>query len=173
MYKQFKPAYPRFQELIGQLTHVIMLNNHFENNVDNQLAIQTNDPENQNWLAGTGRVPNVANRHEWELSFKYLQPGIKNTVIEDYLNWLEVPVYRTRIMLSRERSCYSIHKDASPRLHLPFMTNPDCYFLLTDTMEMFHLPADGQTYWIDTRRPHTFLNTSKHLRLHLVMIVED
>jgi hypothetical protein len=35
------------------------------------------------------------------------------------------------------------------------------------------MPADGTTYWVDTRKHHTFLNGSGDRRLHLVMIVEN
>ena len=74
-------------------------------------------------------------------------------------------------MLSKQKSCYSIHRDFTPRLHLPIVTNQDCYFLSESPLKMFHLPADGTTTFIDTRSNHTFLNTSEHSRLHIVMNV--
>ena len=89
------------------------------------------------------------------------------------MKWLDVPVFRTRIMLARPKSCYSIHKDYSPRLHLPLVTNTECNFLLTDPLQMFHLPADGTTTWVDTRNRHTAMNGSTDPRLHLVMIVKE
>jgi hypothetical protein len=171
MYKEFKSRYPNFDAVAEQCKQLVDLHGDFDNRPDGQVSIQTDDPSIDNWYAGTGQ--SQAKTNQWEHNFCHIQPSLRGTAIEDYIKWLAVPVYRTRIMLSKPKGCYSIHRDYSPRLHLPLVTNKQCNFLLTDPLQMFHLPADGTTTWVDTRRPHTFMNGSTEKRLHLVMIVKE
>jgi len=171
MYKQFKSIYPKFNELVEQC---IKLGNDYGdwlNNDDGQLAIQTDDPSKDNWRAGTGK--SISKTSEWERNFKYVQPSLINTPVDDYLKWLDVPVFRARLMLSKSKTCYSVHRDYSPRLHLPLVTNTQCNFLITEPLQFFHMPANGTTTWVDTTKPHTFMNGSLENRLHLVMIIKD
>ncbi len=173
MFKEFKDVYPRFDELVA-LVKKIVRDQHLEmdvvNKPDGQIAIQTNQAECNNWFAGVGKSDKKT--PHWEHEFCHIQLDLKGTVIDDYLRWLEVPVYRTRIMMARPKSCYSIHRDYSPRLHLPLVTNSQCNFVFTNPAQLIHMPADGKTYWVDTRHEHTFMNGSLEARLHLVMIVE-
>jgi hypothetical protein len=170
-YKEFKPVYHDFDKVVDQCKHLAEIYGQWEYRMDGQIAIQTNDPNIDNWLAGTGH--STAKTKDWEHSFRYLQPSLVGTALDDYFKWLNVPIYRARIMLAREKGCYSIHKDYSPRLHLPLVTNTQCNFLITEPLQMFHLPADGTTTWVDTTKSHTFMNGSTEKRLHLVMIVEN
>lgn len=172
MFREFKGPYHKFNEVVQQVLSVaegIYLDLH--NYPDGQIAIQHNIPNVDDHFAGVGK--SVAKTPVWERSFSHLQPCYKGTALEEYLDWLEVPVYRTRIMLSRPKTAYSIHRDYSPRLHLPLVTNDQCYFLFTQPERLIHMPADGRTYWVDTRASHTFLNGSVENRLHLVMIVDE
>jgi hypothetical protein len=169
--KIFKEPYPYFNEVVEQVKELVMETGNWNANDDGQIAIQTKDPELKNWFDGCGASPKKT--PEWEREFNLLQYAIRGTAIADYIDWLETPVYRTRIMLAREKSSYSIHRDYSPRLHLPLITNTQCNFLFTEPPELIHMPADGTTYWVDTRKHHTFLNGSGDRRLHLVMIVEN
>jgi hypothetical protein len=173
MFNVYKENYPNFTELVQQLKSIADSMGIFNDPVnypDGQIAIQTNEIGVTDWQAGVGK--STAKTPDWEHSFKHLQPELAGTVVADYLEWLAVPVYRTRIMLSRPKSCYSTHRDYSPRLHLPLVTNEQCKFLFTKPARLIHMPADGNTYWVDTRHEHTFLNGSIYDRLHLVMIVE-
>lgn len=173
MIREFKPAYPRFEELRDQLVAIAhqqdLVNIH--THPDGQLAVQTNGSIDLHNGVGTSRGKDK----DWERSFNQIHPMFKDTLIEDYLNWLGVPVHRTRIMCSREKSSYSIHKDLSPRLHLPLVTNQQCFFLFAepDNTSLHHMPADGTTTWVDTRKLHSFINGSTERRLHLVMIVDE
>lgn len=171
MFKEFKGVYPKFNQVVEQVLGIakpIYLD--LQNYPDGQIAVQHNITGVDDHFAGVGK--SVAKTPAWEQSFNKLQPCYKGTAIEEYLDWLEVPVYRTRIMLSRPKTAYSIHKDYSPRLHLPLVTNDQCYFLFTQPERLIHMPADGRTFWVDTRQSHTFLNGSVFDRLHLVMIVD-
>jgi len=170
MFKEYKSRYPKFNEVVDQCRQLAEQHGNWEFNYDSQIAIQTDDSSIDNWYAGTGQ--SQAKTNKWEHSFCHIQPSLRGTALEYYLKWLDIPVFRTRIMMSRPKGCYSIHKDYSPRLHLPLMTNKQCNFLITDPLTMFHLPADGTTTWVDTTKQHTFMNGSTEQRLHLVMIVE-
>jgi hypothetical protein len=174
MFEIVRDVYPYFTDVVQQVRAIadrMAIYEDLINYPDGQIAIQTNDPTTTNWLAGVGK--STAKTPEWEHSFKYVQPELSGTAIADYLTWLAVPVYRTRIMLSRPKSCYSIHNDYSPRLHLPLITNTQCNFVFADPAQLIHMPATGQTYWVDTRKQHSFMNGSLEHRLHLVMIVKD
>jgi len=174
MFREFREPYPKFQEVVHQAVDLVAklnLSHDILGQPDGQIAIQHEEPGTNDYRAGIGK--SVRKTPEWERGFCHLQPDYTNTAIAEYLDWLAAPVYRTRIMLSRPKSCYSIHRDYSPRLHLPLVTNDQCYFLFTNPEKMIHMPADGKTYWVDTRSHHTFLNGSLLDRLHLVMIVEE
>ena len=174
MFKIYKGYFPKFPLLVNELMAIVeeqKLITDIENHSDGQLAIQTHDPAVVDWRSGIGK--SSAKTPEWEHQFNCLQPCLRGSIIEEYLQWLGVPVYRTRIMLARPKSAYSIHRDYSPRLHLPLITNKQCYFVFKDPAEFVHMPADGQTYWVDTRQEHTFMNGSLENRLHLVMIVKE
>jgi hypothetical protein len=171
MYKQFKEQYPDYDQVVRLCKQLADKHGDFENRPDGQIAIQTDDASTDNWYAGTGKIQ--VKNNDWEHGFCHIQPSLRGTVIEEYLKWLDVPVYRTRIMLSKPKGCYSIHRDFSPRLHLPLVTNKQCNFLITEPLTMFHLPPDGTTTWVDTTKHHTFMNGSTEQRLHLVMIVEN
>ena len=67
-------------------------------------------------------------------------------------------------------SCYSVHKDLTPRIHIPIITNPQ-NFIVFKYSPMEHLSL-GNVYWVDTTQYHTAINGSDDARLHLVGIVE-
>ena len=66
-------------------------------------------------------------------------------------------------------STYSVHQDKAPRLHLALDTHPNAYFFWPEHKEFVHIPADGFVYWVDTTKPHTFVNAGPD-RTHLVMV---
>jgi hypothetical protein len=174
MFKVFKEQYPHFADVVAQANAIakkIGIYHDAINHPTGQIAVQHFKPDVDDCFIGLGTVSKKS--QDWENIFTYIQPSFKGTAIADYLEWLAVPVYRTRIMLSRPKSCYSIHSDFSPRLHLPLITNKQCNFVFTNPASLIHMPADGQTYWVDTRHEHTFMNGSIENRLHLVMIVKE
>ena len=88
----------------------------------------------------------------------------KNTIIEELVT--KYNLFRTRLMWVEPKSCYTIHKDHSTRIHVPIITNPGALFVFRKGF-MFNLEA-GKIYWTDTTLEHTFANFSEHPRLHLV-----
>lgn len=73
---------------------------------------------------------------------------------------------RTRLLWLKPQTCYTLHMDFTPRVHIPLITNDKCLFLLEDSKPI-HLPVGG-VYWVDTRKMHSAVNCSKEWRLHLV-----
>jgi hypothetical protein len=129
-----------------------------------QAALQYAEPTDNLWGGGTGKLEGLTNP---EQQYKNLNPILQGTIFEDIIN--EYKLVRTRFMWLNSRSCYSMHRDMSPRIHVPIVTNPECYFVLKPESGglVEHIPA-GNVYWIDTRIRHSFMNCSIEPRLHLI-----
>lgn len=83
-----------------------------------------------------------------------------NSIIKKY------NLVRTRVMRMKKKTCYYYHKDNTKRLHIPVITNENCFLLVDE--KLTHLPANGKTYIVDTTKMHTALNASKFDRIHIV-----
>ena len=86
-----------------------------------------------------------------------------NSIIKD-LN-----LYRTRVMNMKSKSCYTIHRDWTKRIHIPVITNEHCFLIVNN--EIKHYPADGNHYLVDTTQLHTAVNASRENRIHIVGVV--
>lgn len=104
-----------------------------------------------------------------DIVFTNLNPLYKDTVIEDIIRTYDCT--RLRWMWMYPKTCYSFHKDQTPRIHIPLITSPENMFVMQDHAA-FHLPT-GHAYWVDTRLRHTFINCSSEPRLHLVGVVKS
>ena len=127
-----------------------------------QLGLQFKDNEDH-WTSAVG--PSSGN----ELLSCNLNPFFKGTVFEDIIN--EYNLYKTRLMWVGSKTCYSMHRDETPRIHIPIITHPDCYFVFRTGM-LQHLSTDN-VWWVDTTKTHTFINCSDKNRLHLVGAVKN
>ena len=96
--------------------------------------------------------------------YKNLNPFFLGTVFEDLIH--EFKMFRSRLMWVGPYSCYSMHKDLTPRIHIPIITNPECYFVFKQGL-VSHLELGG-VYETNTLEAHTFINCSDRHRLHLV-----
>jgi hypothetical protein len=143
----------------------------FKNDIK-QLAIQVKDPEVEDWYESCGRIHQVGLILK-EQDYKHINPALKGSAIEAWINSFEVPIYRTRLMLISGRTAYSVHKDFQPRIHLPVITTAQNYMCFPGSSIMQHLPANGDSYWVDTRIPHTFVNCSAQDRIHLVACTDN
>jgi hypothetical protein len=119
----------------------------------------------ETWQNAVGRNKGM------ELTYNQLNPFFKDSVFEEIIK--KYRMYRTRLMWVNGMSCYSIHRDSTPRIHIPLITNPECYFVFKDdnSSSMTYMKV-GHVYWVDTRKKHTFMNCSEIARLHLVGVVE-
>jgi hypothetical protein len=103
-----------------------------------------------------------------ELEYTELNPFFNGTAFETIIE--KYNLKRTRLMWVNKKSCYSIHADETPRVHIPLITNPECYFLFKPGL-IVHLNINS-VWWVNTKLQHTFLNCSDLPRLHLVGVVE-
>ena len=87
-----------------------------------------------------------------------------NSIIEKF------NMFRTRIMVQNSKTCYTYHQDFTPRIHIPLVTNENCFFILEDNLH--RLKGDGSVYWVDTVQKHTAVNASWETRIHLVGCVD-
>jgi len=97
----------------------------------------------------------------------------KNTIFDELIQKLKdknIQVTRGRFMLMLHKQCLTVHKDPSPRLHIPIYTNENCMMIFGE--KVIKLPF-GKTYYVDTTIPHTALNASKDPRVHLIFSVEE
>ena len=104
-----------------------------------------------------------------DLDLVEINPVFSGTPIEQIIK--DFNLTRTRLMWVGPYACYSMHKDPNQRIHVPLITNSECYFLFkygTPT----HLKL-GKVYLTDTRTEHTFVNCSDSPRLHLVGAVNN
>jgi hypothetical protein len=116
--------------------------------------IESEDP----WSSAVGLCKND------ELEYNKLNPFFKDTIFEQTIK--EHNLTRTRLMWVYPFACYSMHRDSSPRIHIPLITNIDCYFVFKEGI-VEHLKT-GAVYWINTQLLHTFINCTAKKRLHLV-----
>lgn len=136
-----------------------------------QLALQTNNPEVTDWYTSCGRIFRIGYILN-EKEYMYIQPDLKGSYIEKWLNSLPSPVFRARLMLVKPKTCYSIHKDPLPRIHIPVVTDPNCLMYFPEQKIMEHLPANGSSYFVNTKEKHTFINCSDIDRIHLVAVTD-
>lgn len=125
-----------------------------------QLSLQITDQG----TSGEGQLAKLDYKEEDFNVFAYDLP-YTNSILS------ELKMYRSRLMNMPPKYCYSYHKDPTPRMHIPLITNENCFFVVND--EVIRLPADGNHYLIDTRKIHTFVNASFENRLHIVGCVNE
>jgi hypothetical protein len=163
--------FDKFTELVREVKS-LMASIEFKDNV-NQLGLQVKDPENNSpdaWYESAGRI-RKGNTMIVEPHYKYINPHLKGGYIDQWMQTIGFRVVRLRLMLVNPKTCYSIHSDPYPRIHLPIITNPQCLMCFTEEMVMRNLAADGTSYLVDTTKKHTFINCSEESRVHLVGVV--
>ena len=126
-----------------------------------QAGLQFKDNEDP-WSSAVGKSQGA------ELAYTNLNPFFKDTIFEELID--KYKLLRTRLMWVGPYACYSMHKDQTPRIHIPLITNPECYFLFYPG-QLKNLKK-GSVWWVDTTKTHTFINCSDQPRLHLVGVVE-
>lgn len=112
------------------------------------------------WTSGVGKSAG------YELDYSEINPFFKDSIFESIIK--KYYLKRTRLMWIDPYSCYSMHRDTTVRIHIPIITNPNCYFVFK-TGEIVHLPPN-MVYQVNTTKLHTFINCSDYSRLHLVGI---
>lgn len=96
----------------------------------------------------------------------------KNTYIEYVIDLIkkDYNIYRGRFMLMPVKSSLTYHVDSTKRLHVPIITNPDCFMIISDVL---HRLEFRKTYIADTTLKHTAVNASSKDRIHLIFCLGD
>jgi hypothetical protein len=133
---------------------------------NDQLICQGRSSDTEDWHLGIGSINDL--EHKDEDSYNNIFPSLENTTIAKYIK--RYNGFRSRIMNITPRHCYTIHRDPTPRVHIPIVTNRDCWMVWPYSKEIQHMPV-GYSYWTDTRKHHTFLNGGQANRIHLVICI--
>jgi hypothetical protein len=126
---------------------------------DSQICLQGITPDSDPF-SGIGKSNNLKGGDENKFIYKLFDLPYINNIID------ELKLFRTRVLKLRPKTCYTFHRDYTPRIHIPVITNPKCFMVLETKVEWY--PADGNYYKIDTTRYHTFVNASLEERIHIV-----
>ena len=102
--------------------------------------------------------------------FNQINEVFINTEIEKIVK--DFNLFRTRCMMKEGKTCYSVHRDSTWRLHVPIFTNTDCVFYFPEYKNQYHLEA-GKAYLVNTTENHTFINSSNKSRWHLVGCIDN
>lgn len=97
----------------------------------------------------------------WELL-----PEFKNTPLSKVIDNLSL-VGEARLLKLKSAETYTAHADPDDRYHLAIKTNPYAFLVDIDNLEMYHLPADGKVWLMDTGRIHVASNFGGRDRIHL------
>ena len=134
----------------------------------NQIICQSLFGDTDNWRSGIGRIEELPDQEE--KNYNQINSKLKGTYIEKLI--LQHSAYRTRIMLMPPRQCYSIHADPGQRIHIPIITNDQCWMIWPKFNSCNQLEA-SRAYLTDTTKPHTFINGGTENRIHIVMCVNS
>ncbi len=133
-----------------------------------QIICQTLVEDCEDWKTGIGKIDQLDTQDE--TLYKYIQPSLKGTQLEQLIQ--SHNSFRTRIMIMPARHCYSIHRDLTPRIHIPIVTSSQAW-MVWPFESGCHRLSEGFAYWTDTTKNHTFLNGGTESRIHLVMCVRE
>jgi hypothetical protein len=131
-----------------------------------QRSLQTDG--SSDWDISTGSKPDIE-----ESIWDKLHPELAGTWWEAFFASLPFKVYRARLLTIQSRTCYSIHTDRTPRIHIAIDTHPQARFIFTNPPALRHIPADGHIWWIDTRQEHSAMNGSLKPRIHFVACLDN
>jgi len=125
---------------------------------DNQIMLQT--VEGHDHTYGTGKLIYLNHKEKDFNHFCFPELKYTNKILND------LGMVRSRVMKMKFKSCYTYHQDPTQRIHIPLITNENCFMIIDD--ELFRYPADGNYYIVDTTKKHTFVNASLQERIHIV-----
>lgn len=159
---KFLERIDNFEQLKSEVLNIV------EKVSGTQIMCQGLATDPSNWLTGVGRIKQLENSNEQ--AYCVINPELNGTLLEYYIK--KYNGFRTRIMVMPEKHCYSIHPDLTPRIHIPIVTNNQAWMIWPYSNQCHQL-TEGNVYWTDTRKFHTFINGSTVNRIHLVMCVNS
>lgn len=161
------------------LTEAIEFRKKYGNEKTEQLCVTGTAPESNhnegsgsliyNWNGLTRTLKEKQNTEDQYIHFLNM---FKGTYTEDVYNKLSMTykIGRLRFMYVKPKTCYTWHKDSTHRIHIPLYTDhTQTGLIIEDTI--IRMPADGNAYIVDTRKPHTAFNGWLETRIHLVGVL--
>ncbi len=132
----------------------------------NQIMCQSLETDPNQWHVGVGSIEELEEKEEQKYS------RVQDELVGSYLEKIikQHNSYRTRIMLMPPRQCYSIHADPTKRIHIPIITNNQCWMVWPKNSACHQLVTE-RAYITDTTQPHTFINGGLEDRIHIVMCI--
>lgn len=94
------------------------------------------------------------------------KPEFAGTPLGDVLDSLG-PIGQARLLCLESGESYTAHVDPDDRIHLAIVTNPYSFLVDVDSRQMYHLPANGELWYMDTGRVHVAANWGGRTRIHL------
>lgn len=95
-----------------------------------------------------------------------IKEEFQNTPLGDVLESLG-PIGEARLLKLSSAESYTAHSDPDDRYHLAIITNPYCYLQDLTNQKIYHIPADGQVWKMDTGQIHVATNFGGRDRIHL------
>jgi hypothetical protein len=93
-------------------------------------------------------------------------PEFESTPIGEVLNSIG-SVGQARLLKLESAQSYTAHSDPDDRMHLAIVTNPYSFLVDIDEQKLYHLPVDGQLWYMDTGKIHVASNWGARTRIHL------
>jgi hypothetical protein len=153
-----------FQTLKSEIENIIQKVG-FEKN---QIICQSLETNPNQWHLGVGSIEELEEKEERR--YEKIHDELSGSYLEKIIN--QHKGFRTRIMLMPPRQCYSIHADPTKRIHIPIITNNQCWMVWPKHSACHQLNVD-RAYITDTTQPHTFINGGLEPRIHLVMCIPN
>ena len=79
---------------------------------------------------------------------------------------------RARYLTMLPTQAYRMHIDSGWRLHIPIVTNDECFFFHKGEVP-YYMEADGSSYIVSVDHTHTAMNLSEEKRTHIVMGINN
>jgi hypothetical protein len=95
-----------------------------------------------------------------------LKPEFVNTPLGNAIE-LMGNVGEARLLKLESAESYTAHADPDDRIHLAIVTDQYSYIIDLDNNKMYHLPADGEVWHMDTGVTHVATNFGARPRIHL------
>ena len=104
-----------------------------------------------------------------EVDLNLMNEWFKDTYVAEVIDKINESYNTTKwrfMKLTPERRAYSYHKDETRRLHIPLLTNDECFFIIEK--QLYEMNQPGVLYEMDTTQHHTALNLGWTDRVHMV-----
>jgi hypothetical protein len=144
----------------------------------NQICLNHREGSAEPWVEGAGSLKKSGLKESDFSVFHKDLPEYTRTVLENLAKKEGVKFGRIRYMRLPSKSGLSVHYDYEQRYHLVLQTNRFAMFGHVyegdeELGKVYHMPADGNFYKVDTRLTHFVYNGGWEDRIHLVICVID